>query len=371
MQKNIAVINGDGIGPEVTRQSVNVMNAIGQKFGHEFNFTYCLMGADAIDKTGNPLPDETIEVCLNSDAVLFGAIGHPKYDNDPSAKVRPEQGLLKLRKSLQLYANIRPVTTYSSLHHLSPLKTKNIDGVDFVIFRELTGGIYFGKKELNADQTVASDDCTYSREEIERIAHLAFQYAQKRKKRLTLVDKANVLETSRLWRKVVKEMAIQYYDVTTDYMFVDNAAMQIIVNPKQFDVILTENMFGDIISDEASVIAGSLGLLPSASVGKGAALFEPIHGSYPQAAGKDIANPLGSILSAAMLLEYLEMHEEAALVREAVEWTLKNNFVTKDIDPINFYFTTTIGELICDYVGNKAPGEIHKANIELRKSTII
>lgn len=371
MKKRIAVIEGDGIGPEVTRQAVKVLNAVAAAFNHEFDYTYCLMGADAIDKTGTPLPDETIDICLNSDAILFGAIGHPKYDNDPAAKVRPEQGLLKLRKSLQLYANIRPVTTYSSLFHLSPLKSKNIEGVDFIIYRELTGGIYFGKKETAADGSQASDDCTYSREEIERIAHLAFQHARKRKNKLTLVDKANVLETSRLWRKVVQELALQYSDVAVDYMFVDNAAMQIILNPKQFDVILTENMFGDIISDEASVISGSLGLLPSASVGKGAALFEPIHGSYPQAAGKDIANPTGSILSAAMLLDHLELKEEAELVRDAVNWTLQNSFVTKDIDPVNFYFTSTIGELICDYISGKISGTVNTENIELRKSTII
>lgn len=373
MKKNIAVIEGDGIGPEVTQQSIRVLNAVAEQFGHEFNYTYCLMGANAIDKTGNPLPDETIEVCLNSDAILFGAIGHPKYDNDPTAKVRPEQGLLKLRKSLQLYANIRPVTTYSSLHHLSPLKSKNIEDVDFIIFRELTGGIYFGKKETTADGNQASDDCVYSRDEIERIAHLAFQFAQKpgRRKKITLVDKANVLETSRLWRKVVRELADQYPDVAVDYMFVDNAAMQIILNPKQFDVILTENMFGDIISDEASVISGSLGLLPSASIGKGSALFEPIHGSYPQAAGKDIANPLGSVLSAAMMLEHFNLNEEADLVRKGVEWTIENKFVTKDIDPANFYFTTTVGELIVDYIEKNISGKVNKENIELRKSTII
>jgi len=371
MNKNIAVIEGDGIGPEVTRQAVKVLNSMAAKFGHEFHYKYCLMGADAIDKTGNPLPDETIETCLNSDAILFGAIGHPKYDNDPTAKIRPEQGLLKLRKSLQLFANIRPVTTYLSLHHLSPLKSKIIEGVDFIIFRELTGGIYFGKKEINAEGTQASDDCVYTAEEIERIAHLAFQSAQKRNKKLTLVDKANVLETSRLWRKVVKEMAAKYKDITVDFLFVDNAAMQIILNPKQFDVILTENMFGDIISDEASVISGSLGLLPSASIGSGSALFEPIHGSYPQAAGKDIANPLGSILSAAMMLDYFDLKEEAELIREAVNWTLQNGFVTKDIEPINFYFTTTIGELISDYITNRIPGKVNKENIELRKSTII
>ncbi|ULQ58131.1 3-isopropylmalate dehydrogenase [Flavihumibacter rivuli] len=371
VEKNIAVINGDGIGPEVTEQSIKVLNAIAHQFGHKFHYTHCLMGADAIDKTGNPLPDETIEICLNSDAILFGAIGHPKYDNDPNAKVRPEQGLLKLRKSLQLYANIRPVSTYAALQHLSPLKPKQLDGVDCVIYRELTGGIYFGNKTISEDGNKASDDCVYSREEIERIAHLAFKAAQQRRKKLTLVDKANVLETSRLWRKVVQQMASQYPEVTVDFLFVDNAAMQLILNPKQFDVILTENMFGDILSDEASVITGSLGMLPSASVGNGGALFEPIHGSYPQAAGKDIANPLGSILSAAMLLDHFGLGKEAEKVRQGVQWTLENGFVTKDIDPVNFYFTSTIGELISDFVQDKFPTELHPENIQLRKSTII
>ncbi|TMI65849.1 MAG: 3-isopropylmalate dehydrogenase [Bacteroidetes bacterium] len=371
MKKKIAILNGDGIGPEVTKQSILILNSIAERFGHSFTYQEALIGADAIDKTGTALPSETIDICLDSDAVLFGAVGHPKYDNDPNAKVRPEQGILGIRKALQLFANIRPVTTYKTLHHLSPIKSKNLEGVDFIIFRELTGGIYFGKKQTAEDGSSASDECFYTKEEIERITHQAFQYAQKRRKKLTLVDKANVLDTSRLWRKVVQEIAPQYKEVTVDYMFVDNAAMQIVINPKQFDVILTENMFGDIISDEASVLAGSLGLLPSASVGNKTALFEPIHGSYPQAAGKDIANPLGSVLSAAMMLDHFGMNEEAALIREAVEWTLENNFVTKDIDPVNFYFTSTIGELISDYVSGKIPGSIKKENIELRKSTII
>jgi 3-isopropylmalate dehydrogenase len=371
MHKNIAVIPGDGIGPEVTKQALRVLDAIGEQYGHQFYYSWCLMGADAIDKTGNPLPDETINTCLQSDAVLFGAIGHPKYDNDPTAKVRPEQGLLKLRKSLELFANIRPVQTYSSLYHLSPLKASSLENVNFIIFRELTGGIYFGKKELNEEQTTAIDECIYHRSEIERIAHLAFQFAGNRRKKLTLVDKANVLETSRLWRRCVQEIAASYPDIQVDYMFVDNAAMQIILNPKQFDIILTENMFGDILSDEASVLSGSLGLLPSASIGNGRSLFEPIHGSYPQAAGKDIANPTGSILSVALMLEYFGLQKEADNVKEAVNWTLENGFVTKDIDPVNFYFTSTIGELICDYIFHKIPGGINKANIELRKSTII
>lgn len=367
----IAVINGDGIGPEVTAQAIKVLNAVGERFGHSFQYSHGVMGADAIDRTGNPLPEPTLELCLQSDAILFGAIGHPKYDNDPTAKVRPEQGLLKLRKSLQLFANIRPVNTYPSLHHLSPLRADRLEEVDFVIYRELTGGIYFGKKELAADGSEASDVCVYSRSEISRIAHLAFEKAQQRRKKLTLVDKANVLETSRLWRKVVQEVAATYPDVTVDYMFVDNAAMQIIVNPKQFDVVLTENMFGDILSDEASVISGSLGMLPSASVGTKTALFEPIHGSYPQAAGKDIANPVGSILSAAMMLDYFGLYEEARSVRAAVRWALDAKFVTKDIDPINYYFTSTVGDLISDFIAGRVPNDINQINVEVRKSTLI
>jgi len=371
MKKNITVIQGDGIGPEVTREAIKVLNAVATKFNHSFNYSYCLMGAVAIDKTGDPLPQETIESCLKSDAVLLGAIGDPKYDNDPSAKVRPEQGLLKLRKELQLFANIRPVSTYQSLYHLSPLKEKQLHGVDFIIYRELTGGIYFGKKEINEEGTEASDLCIYNEAEIKRVARLAFVSAQKRKKKLTQVDKANVLETSRLWRKTIQKIASEYPDVKVEYMFVDNAAMQIIMNPKQFDVILTENMFGDILSDEASVISGSLGLLPSSSVGEINALFEPIHGSYPQAAGKDIANPVGSILSVALMMEHFELFSEAKAITNAVEWTLQNGFVTKDIDPVNSYFTSTIGELVSEYISNDIPQNFNAKNIALGQATII
>lgn len=371
MYKKIAVINGDGIGPEVTAQAVRVLDAVAHQYNHDFEYQYCLLGAAAIDATGSPLPQETIDVCLDSAAILFGAIGHPKYDNDPKAKVRPEQGLLGLRKALQLFANIRPIISYPSLQHLTPFRSKHLEGVDFIIFRELTGGIYFGKKELTEAGNKAVDECVYSVNEVERIAKMAFEYAAKRRNKLTLVDKANVLETSRLWRRVVQEIAKQYPEVLVDYMFVDNAAMQILINPRQFDVILTENMFGDILSDEASILSGSLGLLPSASHSDKIGLFEPIHGSYPQAAGKDIANPLGSILSAAMMLDYFGLTEEARVVREGVSWTLANGFVTKDIDMVNFYFTSTIGELVSDYVLNKIPGMINQDNIELRKSTII
>ncbi|BFG71340.1 3-isopropylmalate dehydrogenase [Sediminibacterium sp. KACHI17] len=370
MNKVIAVLPGDGIGPEVTNQSIKVLDAVAARFGHSFDYRFAVVGAIAIDQTGNPLPDSTVDICLNSDAVLFGAIGDPKYDNDPSATVRPEQGLLKLRKVLELYTNIRPIDTYKALHHLSPVKAKQLENVDFVIFRELTGGIYFGKKEKTDDGNAATDECTYSKYEIERITHLAFQYAQKRKNKLTLIDKANVLETSRLWRTVVREIATNYSNVAVDYMYVDNAAMQIILNPAQFDVVLTENMFGDIISDEASVLAGSLGLLPSASVGNKAALFEPIHGSYPQAAGKDIANPIGSILSVAMMLDHFELTEEAYAVRNAAEWTLVNGFVSKDIDAVNNYATSTIGDLIADHIERNKESTV-SSNASLNKSTII
>ena len=371
MKKNITVIPGDGIGYEVTRQAVKVLRAIAKRFDHDFHFNYALMGAAAIDKTGSPLPDESVRICLEGDAVLLGAIGHPRYDNDPSAKVRPEQGLLRLRKELELFANIRPVTTYSSLHHLSPLKEQRLKEVDFVIYRELTGGIYFGTKTLNEAGDEASDLCTYHKTEIERVARLAFEAAQRRRQHLTLVDKANVLETSRLWRKTVQEMAGDYPGVKVDYMFVDNAAMQLIINPAQFDVMLTENMFGDILSDEASVLTGSLGLLPSSSIGVKNALFEPIHGSYPQAAGLDIANPLGTILSAAMMMDHFDLKVEADKIREAVNWTLSNGFVTKDIDPVNAYNTSSVGELIVEYIQNDIPHNFNLNNITLGRVTII
>jgi 3-isopropylmalate dehydrogenase len=347
---NITVIPGDGIGPEVTAQAIRVMNAVAESLDVTFEYDEQLMGACAIDATGDPLPAATLASCEQSQAVLFGAIGHPKYDNDPSAPVRPEQGLLRLRKSLGLFANIRPITTYPALAHLSPLRPERLEGVDFVIYRELTGGIYFGEKKRSEDRLTASDLCLYTHAEIERIARPAFVMAQQRSKRLTLVDKANVLETSRLWRQVVQELAPEYPDVTVDFLFVDNAAMQIVTHPSQFDVVLTENMFGDILSDEASVIGGSLGLLPSASIGTGTGLFEPIHGSYPQAAGKNIANPLGSILSAAMLLDYVGLPEGAERIRKAVADSLEAGIVTRDLNPESTYSTTDIGDFIVEQI---------------------
>lgn len=372
MKLNIAVLAGDGIGPEVTKQAIKALKAIALEFDHQLSFKTALVGAVAIDKTGNPLPDDTLKLCKASDAILFGAIGHPKYDNDPSAKIRPEQGLLKLRKELGLFANIRPVKAYETLLDKSPLKKEIISGTDISIFRELTGGIYFGEKSLSEDGNTASDLCAYSREEIERIAHLAFKAAQQRSQKVTLVDKANVLESSRLWRKVVTELAPQYPDVKLDFQFVDNAAMQLILNPKQFDVILTENMFGDIISDEASVIGGSIGLLASASIGGAIGLFEPIHGSFPQATGKGIANPIASILSAAMLLEHFGLTEEAARIHKAVDKSLELGITTPDLNAGKSSMTThQVGEFIEDYIQNPEDSNRNYANIHLGQSTII
>ncbi|SMO77314.1 3-isopropylmalate dehydrogenase [Gracilimonas mengyeensis] len=346
MKKKIAVLPGDGIGPEVTKQAVKVLEAVAHRFGHEFEYEKALVGAAAIDETGDPLPDETLQVCLDSDAILFGSIGDPKYDNDPKAKVRPEQGLLKLRKSLGLYANIRPVKTYKSLIDHSPLKKERVEGTDLVVYRELTGGIYFGEKGRSEDGESAYDHCNYSVEEIERIATMAFEAAQNRRKKLTLVDKANVLETSRLWRQTVQAKAPNYPDVDVEYLFVDNAAMQLILRPNQFDVILTENMFGDIISDESSVITGSIGLLPSASIGEKNSLFEPIHGSYPQAAGKDIANPVAAILSVAMMLDHFGLHEEAEMINTNVDHMIKKGLVTQDLDDHNFITCSKVGDVL-------------------------
>ncbi|MDN3491161.1 3-isopropylmalate dehydrogenase [Winogradskyella bathintestinalis] len=372
MKLNIAVLPGDGIGSEVTSQAVKVLKAIASEFNHNFKFTNADVGAIAIDKYNNPLPEKTLDLCRSTDAILFGAIGHPKYDNDPSAKVRPEQGLLRLRKELGLFANIRPVQAYEALLDKSPLKKHIIKGTDISIYRELTGGIYFGEKQLSKDGNVASDLCEYSRKEIERIAHLAFKAAQMRKHKVTLIDKANVLETSRLWRKVVAEIAEDYKDVILDFLFVDNAAMQMILNPKQFDVILTENMFGDIISDEASVIGGSIGLLASASIGEKYAMFEPIHGSFPQATGKGIANPVASILSAAMLLEHFGLFSEAELIRLGVDKSLKLNISTPDINTKYDNVTTgKVGEFIEDFINNPSDTNMNFTNIHLGQSTII
>ncbi len=354
MKLNIAVLAGDGIGPEIIEQAIKVIDAVCAKKNHEAIYTSGLVGAIAIEKTGNPYPDATHELCMKSDAVLFGAIGDPKFDNDPKAKVRPEQGLLAMRQKLGLYANIRPVSTFPSLIHKSPLRPNLVEGADFVAIRELTGGIYFGKPQGRSENgETAYDTCVYTKHEIERICKLAFDFASKRRKKLTVVDKANVLATSRLWRQTVQAMEPNYPEIEVDYMFVDNAAMQIIQWPKRFDVMVTENMFGDILTDEASVITGSLGLLPSASVGIHTSVFEPIHGSYPQAAGKNIANPVATVLSAALMFEYaFNLTEEASMIRKAVDASLEAGVVTEDIDKEKSYKTSEVGNWLADYIKN-------------------
>jgi 3-isopropylmalate dehydrogenase len=332
MKLNIALLPGDGIGPEVIDQAVKVCNAIAAKYGHDITWTKALTGAAAIDEVGEPYPDATHEICVKADAVLFGAIGHPRFDNDPSAKVRPEQGLLKMRKALGLYANVRPTFTFPSLIDKSPLRKDRIEGTDLVFLRELTSGIYFGERGRKDDGNTAFDTCTYTRAEITRLARRGFEMAMQRRKKLCCVDKANVLESSRLWRETVQALEQEYPEVEVSYEFVDAVAMRLIQWPKSYDVLITENLFGDILTDEASVISGSMGLMPSASLGDQTSLFEPIHGSYPQAAGKDIANPLATVLSAAMMFETaFDLQEEANAIREVVNRSLAEGVVTEDL----------------------------------------
>ena len=350
MKLNIAILSGDGIGPEIMKQGVGVLNAIAEKFNHEFNYQEAICGAHAIDLVGDHYPAETHETCMRADAVLFAAVGDLRFDNDPTAKVRPEQGLLAMRKQLGLFANIRPVATFDSLLHMSPLKDELLRGADFIVIRELTGGMYFGEKYQDNDKAYDTD--IYTRPEIERILKVAFEYAQKRRKHLTVVDKANVLASSRLWRQIAKEMEPRYPDVTTDYMFIDNASMRVLTEPRFFDVIVTENTFGDILTDETSCITGSMGLQPSASLGLHTPLFEPVHGSWPQAAGQNKANPLAQILSAAMLLEHFGLQQEGALVREAVDESLLQNVRTPEIQVEGgaHYGTKEVGQWIVDYI---------------------
>lgn len=350
MELKIAVLAGDGIGPEISAEGVKVMKAVCSKFGHQVTFTEALCGAAAIDAVGNPFPEETLKACQDADAVLFSAVGDPRFDNNPNAKVRPEQGLLAMRKQLGLFANIRPVQTFDCLIHKSPLKDELVRGADFVCIRELIGGMYFGEKKEGDDY--AYDTNAYSRHEVERILKVAFEYAQRRRKHLTVVDKANVLASSRLWRKVAQEMTLQYPDVQTDYMYVDNASMRMIQDPKFFDVMVTENTFGDILTDEGSCISGSMGLLPSASTGESTPVFEPIHGSWPQAKGLNIANPLAQILSVAMLFEYFNLKEEGTLIRRAVDASLEANVRTPEIQVAGGekYGTKEVGQWITDFI---------------------
>ena len=353
MKLKIAVLAGDGIGPEIMEQGVAVLKATAEKFGHETTFTEALCGAHAIDEVGDPFPEETFKICQEADAVLFASVGDPRFDNDPTAKVRPEQGLLAMRKKLGLFANIRPVQTFDCLVHKSPLKDELVSGADFICIRELTGGMYFGEKKEGTDE--AYDTNYYTRPEVERILRVAYQYAQRRRRHLTVVDKANVLASSRLWRKVSQEMMTEYPDVQTDFMYVDNAAMRMIQDPKFFDVMVTENTFGDILTDEGSCITGSMGLLPSASTGSSTPVFEPIHGSWPQGKGLNIANPLAQILSVAMLFEHFGLEAEGALIREAVNASLDQNIRTPEIQVEGgaHYGTREVGTWIVDYIRNK------------------
>lgn len=353
MNLKIAVLPGDGIGPEIMKQGVAVMDAIAKKFGHEVSYKEALCGAHAIDAVGDPFPEETFQICKDADAVLFASVGDPKYDNDPTAKVRPEQGLLAMRKKLGLFANIRPMQTFDCLVHKSPIKEEIVRGADFVCIRELTGGMYFGEKYQDNDKAYDTD--LYTRPEIERILKVGFDYARKRNHHLTVIDKANVLASSRLWRQIAKEMEPQYPDVKVDYMYVDNASMRMITEPKFFDVMVTENTFGDILTDESSCISGSMGLLPSASTGESTPVFEPVHGSWPQAAGKNLANPIAQILSVAMMLEYFDLTAEGALIREAVDASLDQNVRTPEIqvEGGKEYGTREVGAWIVDYINNK------------------
>lgn len=332
MKKKITILPGDGIGKEVTAEGKKVLKKIAEAFGHEFEFNEAIIGHDAIVSTGNALPDETLVILKNADAILFGAVGHPHYDNDPSLKVRPEQGLLKMRKELGLYANLRPIKLFDELLDASSIKPEILKGADILFFRELTGDVYFGEKGRKDNDNTAYDVMIYSRYEIERIAHKAFVAAQTRKKSVISVDKANVLESSRLWRSVVQEVGKNYPDVHLTHMFVDAAAMKLIQDPRSFDVVLTGNLFGDILTDEASQIAGSMGMLASASIGDSIGLYEPIHGSAHDITGKGIANPLASILSTALMLDIsFGLKEEAQCVIAAVSATLKAGFRTVDI----------------------------------------
>ncbi|MDU8887091.1 3-isopropylmalate dehydrogenase [Yeosuana sp. MJ-SS3] len=350
MKLNIALLAGDGIGPEVIDQAVKVCDAVAKKYGHEIIWTSALTGAAAIDAVGEPYPDATHDICMKADAVLFGAIGHPKYDNDPSAKVRPEQGLLKMRKKLGLFANVRPTFTFPSLIENSPLKRERIEGTNLVFLRELTGGIYFGEKGRRDEGTTAYDNCVYTKAEVIRLARKGFEMAMSRSKKLCCVDKANVLETSRLWRETVQELEKDYPEVTVSYEFVDAVAMRLVQWPNSYDVLITENLFGDILTDEASVISGSMGLMPSASIGEHTSLFEPIHGSYPQATGLDIANPLATVLSAAMMFEdAFGLKEEADAIRNVVDKSLEVGVVTEDLSGSNkAYKTSEVGDWLAN-----------------------
>ena len=365
MNFRIAVLPGDGVGPEVTAEAVKVMEAVGRRFGHSFDISTGPVGGAAIDELGTPLPDETMALCQETDAVLFGAVGGPKWD-DPKAKVRPEDGILAIRKGLGLFANLRPVKVYPALINASPIKPKVLEGVDLIVVRELTGGLYFSRPKrrwTTARGRRGVDTLRYTEQEIERILRVGFELARGRRRRLASVDKANVMESSRLWREVAVEVSADYPEVELEHILADNAAMQLIRNPSHFDVVVADNTFGDILSDEASVLSGSMGMLPSASLAglkaagkrgrRSVSLYEPIHGTAPDIAGKGIANPIGAILSVAMLLRHsLQLAEEAAAVEESVEGVLAEGYRTADIasDGGDLVGTSRMGAVIAGRV---------------------
>jgi 3-isopropylmalate dehydrogenase len=363
MNKKIVILPGDGIGKEVTAEGKKVLEKIAELFDHQFEFEEAQIGHDAIEASGNPLPYETLAKLKNCDAILFGAVGHPKYDNDPTLKVRPEQGLLKMRKELGLYANLRPIKLFDELLEASSIKAEILKGSDILFFRELTGDVYFGEKGRKDDGNTAYDLMIYQRYEIERIAHKAFRAAQTRKKKVTSVDKANVLESSRLWRQVVTEISKQYPDVELEHQFVDSAAMKLIQNPRSFDVVVTGNLFGDILTDEASQIAGSMGMLASASVGDTVGLYEPIHGSAHDITGKGIANPLASILSVALMLDIsFGLKKESETIIKAVEIVLKRGFRTNDISDNSTSIdkilnTSQMGSMVVEHINKNSIGD--------------
>ena len=371
MKLDIAVLSGDGVGPEVMAQAVKTLDAIAHSFDHIFTFKEGLIGGVAAKKTGSALPKETLELCVNTDAILMGAIGDPQFDVDSENKKRPANGLLMLRKKLGLYASIRPVVAYDSLLDRSPLRADIFENTDFIIYRELTGGIFFGEKKISKEGTVASDLCEYSEAEIERITHLAFKAAQNRRNKLTLVDKANILASSQLWRNVVTRISKTYPDVAFNAMLVDTAAKQIILNPNQFDIILTENLFGNIIADEASIIGGASSLLAAASIGENNCLFEPVRGSYHPNQGVGMANPLAAVLCVAMLLDHFNLRGEARAVRDAINKALELNITTQDINKNNPLTTEKVGDFIYDYILNPEDSNMNFENIHVGQSTII
>src|SRR6476661_145691 len=368
MKLNVLLLPGDGIGVEVTREAEKVLKHLASAYGHELKLSHALLGGIAIHKTGTPFPDETRKLALEADATLMGAVGLPEFDNAAPEK-RPERGLLGIRKTLEVYANLRPVRSYKALIDSSPLKNELVDGTDMIIVRELTGGLYYGMPRGisgSGAEERAVNTMVYTRAEIERVAHMAFQLARKRRRKVTSVDKSNVLENSQLWRRVVTEVAAGYADVALDHLLVDNCAMQLVLNPRRFDVVLTENMFGDILSDEGAVLAGSIGMLPSASIGNqrpsgvSVGLYEPVHGSAPDIAGQGKANPLGAIGSAAAMLEYsFGLLEEAGAVYRAMESVLESGKVTADLRPTGKPATTSeVGDAVCSFLAKHSKTEV-------------